>query len=316
MVDFATWHLSAILSADERFLETCRYMDTGCKPLSDPSMRQLRSMLVFTVVFFIFTGAACCRAEDSRRIVRVNYVYAAQLGIGGYDVGGLSVQVFTLTLSHTVPIGDGDRWRLKLKAPISLGLYSFRGNDEDGTPIAVDQQTLALLPGLELQIPISDDWTLKPFADLGAGRALESNTSTAVIYTTGITSLYRKRWGAFDVAMGNGLFIAGNGTGANELSTYSAIENGVEVRHPLGWHVGGFMADLGVMAIYYYYPKALEFSRFLQDPLMVRNQLELGFSIGSAGPLTLFGATNPQIGASTIFGDGLTVFRFNFGFPF
>ena len=33
--------------------------------------------------------------------VTVNYVYAQQFGLGGYDIGGLSVQVYTLPLPYT-----------------------------------------------------------------------------------------------------------------------------------------------------------------------------------------------------------------------
>ena len=59
------------------------------------------------------------------------------------------------------------------------------------------------------------------------------------------------------------------------------------LRHPLGFRVANLEPDLGVYATYYYYPAPLHFSRFLRPALKVENQVELGFSIGSASPFQL-----------------------------
>jgi hypothetical protein len=101
----------------------------------------------------------------------LNYVYAASLGFGGYSLGGLRADVFTLPLSHsiTLPAGDvlGDReWKLRLLLPIQLGIYRLNVTDTDGTRISVTQQSLGAIPAVELQIPFGQRTVLKPFVGM------------------------------------------------------------------------------------------------------------------------------------------------------
>lgn len=257
------------------------------------------------------------QSDDANREVTVNYVYAAQLGIGGYEVGGLDVKVFTLPLAYTFDLDNPQGWRLKVKAPINLGLYEFNGTEEDGTAVSVDQQTLALIPGLELQVPVTDYWTLKPFGNLGIGRGLKLERRYAYLYSIGLNSLIELPWREYKFSIGNGVVYAGNETfDGDQKEDYSAIQTGLDVRRSLGFDIEGITPDLGVFVIHRYYPRPLEFQRFLQPALTVRNQLEVGFSIGSVSPFEMLWVTNPRIGASYITGDGLEVFQINFGFPF
>jgi hypothetical protein len=68
--------------------------------------------------------------------------------------------------------------------------------------------------------------------------------------------------------------------------------------------------------VYYYFFPSAKFSLPGQLPLEVSNQFEFGISVGAAKPATLWIFENPRIGVSYRFGDGLTGFRVNFGFPF
>jgi len=288
-------------------------------------MRGLFAGLVAGLAVFaaIIPPTAHAQLDEDNTEVTVNYVYATQLGIGGYEVGGLDVQVFTLPLSQTFDLGpddtlgDGKRpWRLKVSAPINLGIYEFSATDTDGSTVSDDLQTLAVIPGVELQIPMSETWTLKPFVDAGLGRGLESDSRFAYIYTVGAKSIYEHPVGDYTLMLGNGLIYAGNAAFGDDVEDYSVIETGLGVRHPVGFDVWGFEPDLGVYGIYYYYPKALQFLRYRQTPLLVENQFEIAMSIGSTEPFELGPFTNPRVGVGYIFGDGLEVLRINFGFPF
>jgi hypothetical protein len=261
--------------------------------------------------------------DEDNTEVTVNYVYAAQLGIGGYEVGGLDVRVFTLPLSKTFDLdrddtpGDSERpWRLKVRAPINLGVYEFSATDTDGSTVSDDLKTLAVIPGVEVQIPMAPRWTLKPFVDAGIGRGLESDGRFAYIYTVGAKSVYEHPVGDYTLMLGNGLIYAGNAAFGHDVEDYSVIETGLGVRRPVGFDISGFEPDLDVYGIYYYYPKALQFPRFREAPLQVKNQVEIAMSVGSAEPFELGPFIDPRIGISYIFGDGLEVLRINFGFPF
>jgi hypothetical protein len=256
-------------------------------------------------------------ASSANRTVNLNYVYAANLGFGGYSLDGLTTNVYTLPLGYGFPVGPDGRWHLRLTLPLQAGLYQFRGTDTDGTRIKLDQQSLAVLPGFELSIPLTSNVTLTPFGDVGYGHAFGSGSgdSDSVIYTAGVRALTVWHAGQYTLSLGNAVLYAGDTT-SDFHESYVAIETGFEVRRPLGFTVRGIEPDLGVYVAEYYYPKPLRFSRFLRDPLKVSNQGEVGFSVGSVKPLALPVLGSPRIGAGYVFGGGLAVWHVNFGFPF
>jgi hypothetical protein len=91
--------------------------------------------------------------------VTINYIYAAQFGLGGYSLGGLGVTVLTLPLSYTWDVDnpieeEGKTWTVKLLAPIKYGHYDFDDRDENGGRIDETKDTLGWLPGVEVGIPV------------------------------------------------------------------------------------------------------------------------------------------------------------------
>lgn len=275
-----------------------------------------------TAVLAFAAAAPCAHAQSpapspANRTVNLNYVYAANLGFGGYSLAGLDANVFTLPLGYAFPVGPGDGWILRLTLPIQLGLYNFRATDVDGTRIKIDQQSLAVLPGIELRAPVGRNVMLKPFANVGVGHAfgVSDGGADTLIYTVGIRSVAQWQAGRYTLSLGNGVLYAGD-TGGGFTESYSAIQAGFEVRRPLGFSVRGVNPDLGLYAADYYYPKPLRFSRFLRDPLKVSNQTEVGFSVGSAEPLDMPLLKNARVGVGYVFGGGLSVWRVDFGFPF
>jgi hypothetical protein len=253
---------------------------------------------------------------SGNRTVNVNYVYAANLGFGSYSLAGLSADVFTLPLGYTVPLGSENGWKLRLTLPVQLGLYSFRATDTDGTPIRINQQSLAVLPGFELQVPLARNVVVKPFAQAGVGHNFGATSgANAFIYTVGARSVVQWQVGQYTLSLGNAVLYAGD-RASNFSESYFAIEGGFEVRRPLGFTIHGVEPDIGAYVADYYYPKPLQFSRFLRDPLKITDQGEIGFSIGSARPLRVALLQNARIGIGYVFGGGLSVWHVNFGFPF
>ncbi len=295
--------------------------------------------------------AAGQAVEAGNERVNVNYVYASQLGIGTYDVGGLSVDVYTLPLGLDwnfgrdldleAPARESKDWALEFNFPISYGRFHFVGtNQNTGATADITQQTLALVPGIALRAPITDSWRLKPFIDIGVGSVANTQGNVAgepvgppdsrffLIYTAGLSSLYEIPFGLYTFAVGNGVTFAGNsdvGSGAF-TENYWAIETGLELRRSLGFRLGqaglsntgvaDIEPEVGGYFIHYYFPDPLTFDRPGDNPLEVDNQFEFGVTFGSATDWELLTIRNPRIGASYLFGDDLRVFRVNFGFPF
>jgi hypothetical protein len=253
------------------------------------------------------------------RTVNLNYVYAAELGFGGYSLDGLTAQVFTLPLDYTLHDVLRDGWALRILAPIQLGLYSLKVTDTNGERISINQQSVAVVPGAELEIPIGNRTVFKPFGQFGVGHTfgLDAGSPNFYVFLAGARAVSQWHPGTTTISLGDAIIFAGDspiGSGFSEH--YVSLQLGVELRHPLGFRMGTLAPDLGVYTIYYYYPVPLVFSRFLEPELKIVNQGEIGFSIGSATEFRLLGLPNPRIGAGFIFGGGLTVLRINFGFQF
>ncbi len=272
-----------------------------------------------TIATLVAAGSTIAQAPAPQNTtVNVNYVYAASLGFGGYSLSGLTADVYTLPLSTTVPNALHDGWSLNLLLPLQLGVYDFKA-DINGQRIKLNQQSISAVPGAELQIPITDNVVIKPFAQVGAAHAFgtDGGNPDAWIYLVGMRSVAQWRAGAYTLSLGSGIIHAGDHTmGSGFAEDYTALQIGGEVRRPLGFTFRGIEPDLGLYAAHYYYPSPLRFDRFLQPALKIENQNEVGFSIGSAKPLNILWLSNPRIGAGVVFGGGLTVYHVNFGFPF
>lgn len=253
------------------------------------------------------------------RTVNLNYVYAADLGFGGYSLNGLTADVYTLPLDYTFHGVPREDWALRILAPIQLGLYSLKVTDTDGERISIHQQSLALVPGAELQIPLGDRTLLKPFGQFGVGHTfgVDSGSANAYIFLGGVRALTQWQLAATSVSLGNAAIYAGDrAVGSGFSEHYVSLQSGVELRRPFGFTLGSVTPDVGAYTIYYYYPLPLVFSRFLQPELKITNQIEVGFSIGSATPWRPLGVSNPRIGAGYIFGGGLSVWHISFGFQY
>lgn len=258
-------------------------------------------------------------ASNANRTVNLNYVYAASLGFGGYSLAGLTAGVYTLPLTGTLRDFPYQGWALRLLIPVQAGIYSFKATDTDGRRIAIDQQSVSIVPGAELQIPVNERVMLKPFAQIGEAHGFGSGIGNpdSWIYLAGVRALTQWRAGDYTLSLGNAVVYAGDDTiGPGFAEHYVSLQLGAEVRRPLGFQVGGITPDAGVYAADYYYPAPLQFSRFLKPLLHVANQGEIGFSVGSATPFQMLWLSNPRIGVGFVFGGGLDVWRINFGFQF
>jgi hypothetical protein len=256
--------------------------------------------------------------------VQVNLPYAVQFGFGSYDVGGLSANVFRVPVKHTFALGpEKDAWRLVLTGYLGYGHFSFESS-VFGPKITASEDFAFVLPQAELQIPLRRWWTVKPYVAAGLGRTFNASATVAgppggefrveegfvFLYAAGISNLFEFQVQDFLLSVGTRLAGAGDATiGQSRSTNYGTLQNGLEVRHPLGFTVKNLVPDVGVSFIYYYFFPSAKFSLPGGSPLEVSNQFEVGINVGSAVPFTLWIIENPRIGVSYRFGDGLTGVR-------
>ena len=248
-----------------------------------------------------------------------------QFGFGSYDVGGLSVNVFRVPVPHTFALGpEEEAWRLVLTGYLGYGHFSFETR-VFGPQITASEDLVFVLPQAELQIPLRRGWTVKPYVAAGLGwtfhasAAIEGQPGGQLhvdeglisLYAAGISNLFEVPVRDFLLSVGTKLAGAGDGS-----EGYGTLQNGLEVRHPLGVRVKGLVPDVGVSFVPSYVFPSAQFSLPGRLPLEVAHQFAFGVSVGAAKPATLWIVENPRIGVSYGFGDRLTGVRVNFGFPF
>lgn len=288
----------------------------------------LRLIILISVYICIALSGAAASAQEVRNTnVKVNILYAFELGFGSYDIGGLDVDVIKLPLSYTFGLSADGRLRLKILSPVFYGRFRFQSRIPDGTRITAEQDVMAYIPGAELQYEVLKNWYLKPFTNFGLTWSINEkirpkslnadvDDSTNYIFGVGLRSLYEIFWQSFKFSIGNAILWAVNSQfDGDDKESFGVLENGVEALHPLGFKIKGYEPDASVFFIYYRFLPDAKFSRFLQSPRVVRNQYEISGSVGSSTPLKIGFIKNPRLGAGYRFGD-LNAFTINFGFPF
>ena len=149
------------------------------------------------------------------------------------------------------------------------------------------------------------------------GGQLHVDEGFIALYAAGISNLFEVPVQDFLLSFGTKL--AGAGAvpiGQSGSEGFGTLQNGLEVRHPIGFRVKGLVPDVGASFVHHYFFPSAQFPLPGQLPLEVSNQFEFALSVGAAKPATLWIFENPRIGVSYRFGDSLTGFRVNFGFPF
>ena len=160
-------------------------------------------------------------APTANRTVNLNYVYAAELGFGGYSLNGLSAQVYTLPLEYTLHDVLRNGWALRILAPIQLGLYSLKVTDTNGERISINQQSVAVVPGAELEIPVGSRTVLKPFGQFGVGHTfgVDAGSPNYYVFLAGARAVSQWHVGATTISLGNAIIYAGDspiGSGFSE----------------------------------------------------------------------------------------------------
>lgn len=294
--------------------------------MSQMKPRFMHLLVPILALIAALTPADMSAAADKKANVEVNFIYAFQLGFGSYNVGGLDVQVYSLPISYTFSdfLGN-EKLKLVVDAPVFYGRFRFRETLPDGTRVKVDQDMMSVIPGVELQWEPVKHWHIKPFLNAGlAWQVYDSSTpnglsvddSFVLVYALGVGSLYQMFWDKFTFSVGNRISWAGNTNFHQSVEqSFALLENGVDVKHPLGFTYKGYEPDMSVYFNWYYFIPDTTFDRALKDPLKVENQYEIAATVGLVTPKKLWILSEPRIGVGYRFGD-LDAFSVNFGFPF
>jgi hypothetical protein len=232
---------------------------------------------------------------------QVHWAVGAFFGTGWYRVDeNRSVFILRIPPRQTVrkaALDEDGRRRLgvEIQYPLALGLSSL-----DDIPDFIDFEnytTISFTPGVQVEIPIDDKWSLRPYAHAGYGWETGSQEG-ALIWYGGIKSRYRLADGRNRWSLLNGLYYAGYKPEFADRGRYGSAMVGLEFSHPLR----SLRLDDGPLYLNWHLTYDLFFDRlnFHVDKDRVesfRDQWELGVALGKRDtPIRILFMEFQQIG--------------------
>jgi hypothetical protein len=261
-------------------------------------------------------SAAAPAADEPRASDLVNFAHVANTGFGGFSLSGRSVQVYRIPFSYSMRSLEEHSLGVRLTLPVSFGFHNLKATIDDEVRPLERLRTLTFVPGVELQLPLTEETVLKPFVEAGFGRETEASGTTVYLYTAGLKTLTTRRLDG--VTVGTGTNVEWNGVSGEEGGSddYGVVEVGVEAVSPLRASLAGRRLTVGPYVILRFFYSDLVFERVGAAAIEIDNQVELGASVGTEEALRVLGVKLPRLGLAYRFGDGLESWRINFGFPF
>jgi hypothetical protein len=258
--------------------------------------------------------AATVQQRAERPDELFNWYYASVFGTGYYRIGEEQVGVLRVPLRYTLRPASAGRWGVHLTLPVTAAFAEF--DLEDFNLGKVRAQGLSALPGVELEIPLAEDWALRPYANLGGGWEFETDRSST-IFSLGATTRYtRPAFEASRLALGGRLAYAGYSAGS-EASQLVQLSVGGELALPAGFAIAERPALFAVQLIGTVYVKELEFLLPSTGTRQVSREAELGIALGVGRPFEVLGVSFDRIGLAYRAGDnGLRGVRLVASFPF
>jgi hypothetical protein len=229
--------------------------------MSASSSYSLKLLLVFAASVFLFNRA---QAQEVG-INEVHWAYSAYFGTGWYQVSG-DRDVFVLRMTPRWNIrdadysADGDKTiGIELRFPITLGLDRFNLDD---IPEIIDLDNVASIsvtPGIDITIPVTARWSLRPYAAVGWGTVLGGSESSWT-YWGGVKSHYSFKNGNLDWALINSVTYVGYAPNQGESEYFLPLMAGLEFDYPFGKRkLAGEQLMLSWHGMYTTYENSLDF---------------------------------------------------------
>ena len=272
-----------------------------------------------------FLSAVACVAAASSALGQtvteeatlINWWYSATFGTGFYKIGPAVATVIRLPFSYRVQSMEEGRLGVNLLAPVTVAAYHLNLHELDEFNLHQDVAAASILPGAEVEIPMTERWRLKPFAQAGMGSEFSDPKLVAYMYTAGVKSLYRFAGDEFPVSLGNALFFAGYRVrDGSERQGLGAFQLGLNMGTPWSiplWDGPAYLNTHFISTAYY--PK-LAFANPEPDQLSVYREYQVGFSFRTVRPVTFLGFGADTLGLGFRFAKGLRGLSVYSEFPF
>ena len=281
-------------------------------------LRQLPANLIALPIFILLlcytVNNTYAAEDDGGSFGLTSFAFASYLGTGFYTTSGQNVFVLQAPFEHIIKEKTDAEAGWVLKLPITIGFINFESIQVEELPQLSDVGTITFLPGLEFQYPVTDNWTVIPFADYGFARELD-NTSNVLITGAGIKSYFNVHFDKAMFTLGNRfLYAREQSKDSSNDADYSLIETGLNYRVTSDYSFGGEPLYTNLYYINFYYPNNLVFFEQTPNPIRVGVEHEVGITFSNIPDFLFF--EKPQIGIGLRFGNNVKVYRLVFGMPF
>lgn len=246
----------------------------------------------------------------------VSYSYAAVMGTGTYKIHGRRITMMQVPISFTQRPMTDEQFGIRWYMPVTLGYDQVNDNTWLENIFEEELVTLTAMPGFEVQLPLDEVWTLKPFAKIGT--TYDFTREEAIIL--GVTGLrLRGTWlldGGAELRWGAGLQLAGEYQLETDISHgFSVIETGVDYRRNTGFQLLDRKVNAG---IYYHFQHYMPVWDIAETPIRdseIEDLHEIGFSVGLHKPRKLFGVSIERLRIGYKTGTGFEGWSFGTDFP-
>ena len=278
--------------------------------------RSIIALLIIAGIFARIGQAQLVPPEELEGIP--NHSYAVFVGTGYYRLDDRRLLALSMPFSWQIrdPEAEPRRLGVKLLLPMALGITNFEKVSDFPDLDIDDLATFSFVPGVQIDYPVTTEWTVKPFAQAGLGWDLQSSGSTFV-WGGGLRTHYRPEIGETSPwTFGGEYLAAGNNPDNNAPNTrFSRLGLGLEYRHPMRWSLLHRKTFLHTHLVGYYYLTDVEFLPPLER-IELGHSVELGVSIGIDPPVKYLGVSLDQLGLGYKYGDELRAITLVASFPF
>ena len=229
------------------------------------------------------------------------------------DVQAKGVQLYRLPLSVRIYGPDTRRRGLRVTFPVSLTSLRVEGASDVGAFVK-KLGIAAIVPGLELELPIGARGLLRPFAEAGVGKGTAVG-SMEVLYGVGVRARMTQPVKRLHLTIGGAAAHRKAQADVRDYDQHSTFEMGVDGQVPLGFSIGQRAARAGLFTIARGF-SGLELQREGQNPIVLRRQFEAGVSFSTSPDLRIWKVKVPWIAAGYKFGRTVSGVRIYAVFPF
>jgi hypothetical protein len=280
----------------------------------------IKCLRFFVAGYLLVSGFVIAQEPDyDIEDIEVSYVYAAIMGTGTYKIDDRRITMlrapFRWTQRKMTETQTGFKWHM----PVVIGHDSVEGSDWFENLIPDDLVTLTVLPGFEYQIPVSPNWAVKPFGNIGYTHDFVSHEDI-IVGVLGVSSVARfyldddKEW---ELRWGNKIRFAWEHQLESDSDTsFGILETGIDLRRGLGYVFAGREVDMGGYYRFQHFAPEWTTSEAPDYHADIANVHEFGLSLGLKQPRKIFGITFNRVRAGYKFGKDIRGFSFGGEFPF